>query len=154
LPRTAQPKVGQAKLHRGGTSADDRAAILGEQRHGPWTPGVFVEYLDRLAPGGGLRGVDLAEIQHVSLHRAATRNALALDNRPVAVDLAVLLPLGASQEHRETTLCTASGEGEQGRSSPQRLSPKLKTSSLGDQPLTTSKKVKIDLFDFESAKTG
>jgi hypothetical protein len=30
----------------------------------------------------------------------------------------------------------------------------LKNSSLADQPLTTSKKVKVDFFPVESAKTG
>jgi hypothetical protein len=105
LPEAAQLQIGQPKLHRGGRRPDNLAAVLREQRHRPRAAGVLVEHPDRPAPGSRLRGVDLAEIQHVSLHDTPARDTLALDDRPVAIDPAVLLSLGAPQE-QGATLCT------------------------------------------------
>ena len=62
-------------------------------------PRVLVEHLDRLAPHRGLRGIDLAQIQHVTLHDAAARDTLVLDDAPILVRLAVFLPLGLPQKH-------------------------------------------------------
>jgi hypothetical protein len=62
-------------------------------------PRIVVEHLDRLAPHRGLRGIDLAQIQHVSLHDAPARDTLVLNHTPIVVRLAVFLPLGLSQKH-------------------------------------------------------
>jgi hypothetical protein len=58
-----------------------------------------VQDLDRLAPGQFLRGVDLAEIQHVSLNNTPAADALVLDKAPGAVLLAVLPANLGAQEH-------------------------------------------------------
>ena len=62
-------------------------------------PRIVVEHLDRLAPHRGLRGVDLAQIQYVTLHDAAACDTLVLDHAPILVRLAVFLPLGLPQKH-------------------------------------------------------
>jgi hypothetical protein len=82
------------------------AAILREQRQRPWASRVRADNLDRLAPRNSLRGVDLAQIQDVPLHRSAIVETLVLDDVPIAVRLAVLLSLGPPQEHGAATLCT------------------------------------------------
>jgi hypothetical protein len=46
-----------------------------------------------------LRGIDLAQIQHVTLYDAPTRHTLVLDNAPIIVRLAILLPPGLPQKH-------------------------------------------------------
>ena len=45
-------------------------------------PRIVVEHLNRLAPHRGLRGIDLAQIQHVTLHDAPARHTLVLDDAP------------------------------------------------------------------------
>ena len=57
-------------------------------------PGIFVENLDGLAPGRGLGRADLAQIQDVALHNAPGAEAMVLDDAPIAVRLAILLPPG------------------------------------------------------------
>jgi hypothetical protein len=63
----------------------------------------LVEGLDHPAPGF-LAIVDLAEIKHLALHHLAAGAALALDNAPVAVLLAVLEASIRAQIHGETNL--------------------------------------------------
>ena len=67
------------------------AAILGKQqvraRRRPRP--TIVQHLDRFAPGELLRGVDLAQIQHVPLHHATARDSAALYDAPIMVQLAV-----------------------------------------------------------------
>ena len=65
---------------------------------------VVVEHLDGLAPYRSLRGVDLAQVQNVALHHAATSNTLVLDHAPIVVRLAVFLARDLSQEHDATNL--------------------------------------------------
>jgi hypothetical protein len=60
---------------------------------------IVIKHLDGLAPHRGLRGIDLAQIQHVTLHDTATHDTLVLDDAPILVRLAVFLPLGLSQKH-------------------------------------------------------
>jgi hypothetical protein len=64
--------------------------ILGEQRDLSGLLAVLIERLDRPAPRSALAVIDLAKIQHVSLHRATARHPAVLHNAPVAVLLAVL----------------------------------------------------------------
>jgi hypothetical protein len=51
---------------------------------------VLVERLDRPTPSRALGIVDLAQIKHMTLHRAAARHPAVLHDAPVAVLLAVL----------------------------------------------------------------
>src|SRR5689334_3857865 len=87
----------------------------------PWLSCFLIEDLDGFAPGGGLRGADLAQIQNVALHHPPTLEALVLHDAPIGVRLAVLLPSGLAQEH-DPSLAKRISLREQGRSSLQRLS--------------------------------
>jgi hypothetical protein len=60
---------------------------------------AFVKSIDHPAPGLALAVVDLAEIKHRPLYHPTTRAALAFDNAPVTVLLAVLPSSGESQIH-------------------------------------------------------
>ena len=62
-------------------------------------PRIVVEHLDRLAPHRGLRGIDLAQIQHVTLHDAPARDTLVLDDAPILVRLAIFLAQNLPQKH-------------------------------------------------------
>jgi len=104
LPRTVKPHLGQTKLNDGCIARGHLAPILREQRQRPGTARILVEHLDRLAPGRRLRGVDLAQIQHMPLHHPAIIETLVLDDVPVAVRLAVFLSLGPPQEHDAANL--------------------------------------------------
>ena len=65
---------------------------------------VVVEHLDGFAPHRSLRGIDLPQVQNVTLHDTATCDALVLDHAPIVVRLAVLLARGLSQKHDPTNL--------------------------------------------------
>jgi hypothetical protein len=93
------------------------ASILREQRQRPGTTRILVEHLNRLAPGRRLRGVDLAEIQHMPLHHPAVIETLILNDVPVVVRLAVVPSLGASQKHDAANLSASRRAWESGRSS-------------------------------------
>jgi len=106
LARPAQPHLGEPQ-------ADDvvalgnLAAILGEQGERARAPSVPVEHFDRLSPGFGLGGVDLAEVKQVALDHPSAGEALVLDDAPVEMRLPVLPPLGLSQEHRDSKFATS-----------------------------------------------
>src|SRR5450756_348336 len=85
---------------------------------------ILVEHFDRFAPSRCLRGVDLAEIQHMPVHHTAVIETLGLDDAPVAVRLAVLSSLGSPQKHDAANLSASSRACESGRSSLQPLSAK------------------------------
>lgn len=59
----------------------------------------LIESLDHAAPRLALAVVDLAEIQYLPLHHLAAGAALALDNVPIDVLLAILEPSIALQIH-------------------------------------------------------
>ena len=111
------PRTDPARAaHRDGTPASTRPIAAADAapsrraapaRHSPWrgpaplarpetTPVAsvrwrpFVERFDHPAPGLALAVVDLAQVQHRPLHHLAAGAALALDNAPVAMLLAVL----------------------------------------------------------------
>jgi len=65
---------------------------------------VVVEHLDGLAPHRSLRGIDLSQVQNVTLHHAAASNTLVLDHAPIVVRLAVFLAWRLSQKHDRTNL--------------------------------------------------
>jgi len=59
---------------------------------------VFIEDVNGLLPGGALGVVDLAQVEDVPLHHAAS-NAAALDDGPGTVFLAVLVARAALEKH-------------------------------------------------------
>ena len=63
--------------------------ILGKERDLFAGLPVLVERHDRLAPGGLLAVVDLAEIKHMPLHRSSAGYPAVLHDAPIAVLLAV-----------------------------------------------------------------
>src|SRR5215475_10858230 len=67
----------------------------------------FIECFDDLAPRLALAVIDLAQIQHLPLHDLATSTALALDNIPIAMLLAVLQSSVASQIHASESVSNA-----------------------------------------------
>jgi hypothetical protein len=101
-----------------------------------------------------LRGVDLTEVQHMPLHHPAVIKTLVLDDVPVAVRLAVLLSLGASQKHDATNLFAISRAWNRVGLHYSRFWPKRTTSLIANQILSQPKNRKIRVFDGESAKSG
>src|SRR6201998_3884941 len=74
-------------------------AIRREQGKLLVAPGVFVKCFDQATPSLTLGVVDLAEIQHLTLHYFAGGAALALDNIPVAMLFAVFETSVEAQVH-------------------------------------------------------
>src|SRR5262245_36935152 len=72
-----------------------------------WPLAPFIERFDDLAPRLALAVVDLAQIQYLPLHDLATSTALALDNIPIAMLLAVLQSSVASQIHASESVSNA-----------------------------------------------
>ena len=122
-----------ATARQNAKSADADASIAALER--PSAAGVLVEHLDRFAPRRCLRGIDLAEIEHMPLHHAAVIEALVLHHVPVVVRLAVLLSLGASQKHDATNLRASPRAWESGRSSLQLFFAKTEDAIL-DRSMT------------------
>jgi len=77
---------------------DGRSAFGGKERALAGLAVLFVEDTDGLLPGGALGVVDLAQVEDVPLRHAAP-DAAALDNRPGAMLLAVLLSGAALEKH-------------------------------------------------------
>ena len=65
---------------------------------------VVIDNLDGLAPHRSLRGIDLPQVQNLTLHDAATCNAHVIDHAPIVVRLVVFLARGPSQKHDPTNL--------------------------------------------------
>ena len=95
LSRPAQAQLAQA--HAQGVDIVHRHRAGGEQRD--LSPRASVLQLDGLAPCLALAGIDLAQIQHLTLHDTAVAATAVLHHAPVIVDLAVLLASVAAQEH-------------------------------------------------------
>src|SRR5262245_23338969 len=72
-----------------------------------WPLAPFIECFDDLAPRLAPAVIDLAQIQHLPLHDLATSTALALDNIPIAMLLAVLQSSVASQIHASESVSNA-----------------------------------------------
>jgi hypothetical protein len=73
------------------------------------------QHLDAAPPRRRLTVVDLAEIENVTLNDAAAAHPPVLDNAPVAMALAVLVPGLAAKKHAPKTLAT-NQPGQPGRS--------------------------------------
>jgi hypothetical protein len=85
---------------------------------------AFVKSIDNPAPGLALAVVDLSEIKHRPLYHPTAGAALALDNAPVTVLLAVLPSSSESQIH-ERRFYSDQNARKGGRSSLQRFSMPL-----------------------------
>src|SRR5271157_1551974 len=109
LARPAKPHLRQTQADHVAVF-DERAVILGEQGERPRPTGVLVKHFDRLAPRLGLGGVDLAEVEDVTLNHPPAGEALALDDAPVEIRLPVL-----PQEHRSKEFDTSRGSCESSR---------------------------------------
>src|SRR5208337_2892072 len=106
LPRPAQPQRGQLQANDRGVRHNPFAAILGKQRQRLRSIDLLVHHLDRSAPSQCLRVVDLAQMKDMLLHDASARDALVLDDAPIAMPLAVLLANLVAQKHDGSALFT------------------------------------------------
>src|ERR1700760_340632 len=122
LPWPAQPHLREAKLHGRTVGRHRGTVILRKQRQRPRTSRFLIEDFDGFAPSGRLRRADLTQIQNMTLHHPAAREALVLDDAPIAMRLAVLLSPGLPQEHDRASLAKRIRPGERGRSSLQPFS--------------------------------
>ena len=104
LPRPMQLHGPEPDLHAMTLGVIGQRPIGGEQGQLSGLLRPLVEGLDHPAPGFLLAVVDLAEIKHLPLHHLAAGAALALDNAPVAVLLAVLEASIRAQIHGEANL--------------------------------------------------
>src|SRR5208283_3774916 len=89
LPRSAQPYAAEPDVHHI-TVQRRRRTILGEQRDLLGVLATLVKCFDGPAPRRSLAIVDLAQIQHVPLHRSTAANPAVLYDTPVAMLLTVL----------------------------------------------------------------
>src|ERR1700722_7243820 len=106
LTRPAKPHLGEPQQDY--IVAFGRlAVILREQRKRARAADVWVEHFDGLAPSLGLGGIDLAEIEHVTLDHATAIEALVLGDAPIEMRLAVLSPFGSSQKHSGKDFATS-----------------------------------------------
>ena len=103
---TRAPLARTMQLHR--IEPHLHAKTLGMVRHRPlgWKQGElpmpsarFVERFDLTTPRFALAIIDLTQIQNRTLHNPTARTALAFDNAPIAVLLAVLPSQCESQVH-------------------------------------------------------
>jgi hypothetical protein len=106
---------------------------------------------ERLAPCGALRIIDLAEVEHLTLHDAAIVEAFIFDHTPAGVLLAVLLTDLGTQKHIGRRAYTCCGGPKEGGSSLQAILRREGTHSLGNLRAAPSKKTKTKV---ESAKSG
>ena len=107
--------------------------------------------VDRLAPGGALRIIDLAQIKHLSLGDAAIGQAFVLHHTPVSVLLAVFFAELRAQKHAGRRAYTRLGRVEAGRSSLHALLRVADGLLLGIPRATTLKTVETEV---KSAKSG
>src|SRR3954471_5758068 len=98
LPWAAQAQTTEPDMHHI-TAQQRRCTILRKQRDLFATLPALVERLDRLAPGGALAVVDLAQIKHVPLHCPPAENPPVLHDAPIAVLFAVLAADLVAQKH-------------------------------------------------------
>ena len=97
----------QSQPDRGGFGHDRTDPILRKQRHRLRLGIAVLKHLDRAGPGPLLGIVDLAEIEHVTLGHPTVGQTPVLHEAPVAVVLAVLLAMAATQKHNGIHLYAA-----------------------------------------------
>jgi hypothetical protein len=130
-----------------------RRAVLGEQRDLPRVLASLVERFDRSAPRGFLAVIDLAQIQHLPLHRPPARHPAVLDDAPVAVLLAVFPANLVAQKHAARFCSRRSSRKLLGRHRC-RFSTVLPRSHQADQPVAVQPIRKIPQIRVELRKSG
>src|SRR3954452_848170 len=130
LARTAQAQTGEADMHDLAVQHRYRA-IFREQRHLSELVAAFLERLDRPAPGRPMRVVDLAQIEHVPLHRTPASDPAVLDDAPGAVLLAVLATRFVAQKHGRGRLSKPPVVPQGARSAPHAVSADFAGSTVG-----------------------
>ena len=106
VPQPLQRHVLQTHQHR--LFLVERIVIVRRIEQRPLRPLPARKVPSQLGPAVLLAPLQLAQVSHHPLPRAAAR-AIRLDQRPVAVRLAVLPPPVASQKHRRSFPADASG---------------------------------------------
>src|SRR6266853_2608253 len=152
LPRPVQPQSAEPDMHHIAIQ-NWRRAVLGEQRDLPRVLASLVERFDRSAPRGFLAVIDLAQIQHLPLHRPPARHPAVLDDAPVAVLLAVLLANLVAQKHAARFCSRRSSRKLLGRHRC-RFSTVLPRSHQADQPVAVQPIRKIPQIRVELRKSG
>ena len=110
LTRPTEPHLAEPQPDH--VVVEDLATILREQRERARLSLILVEHFDRPAPSFGLRGIDLAEVEHVALHHSAAVEPPALHDAPIEMRLSVLPPFGLSPEHGGEDFATPRRVGE------------------------------------------
>jgi hypothetical protein len=98
LPRSTHRQCVQPYRHHRAVQLR-RCTVFRKQRHGARCTSPVLQDLNASAPRLALRVVDLAQIENMSLYYSAAARALALDDAPVAVQLAVFLADFGTQKH-------------------------------------------------------
>ena len=98
-----QGELRESDLDRGPAQRRHRA-VIGKQRQRLGRVAALVQNIDRAAPGGVLRVVDLAKVEHLALEHTLLVDAVAFDDAPVAVHLAVFDALLGAQKHARESL--------------------------------------------------
>jgi hypothetical protein len=150
LARTLEREFVQADAHHA-LVVGGRGPVVREESDLAGRVGVRRVGVERLAPGGALGVIDLAQVEHLALHDTAIVETPVFDHTPVSVLFAVFLPQLRPQKHIGWRSYPGGGGVEEGRSSLQALS-RMKTGlSLGNpQPAPP----KIAHTTVESAKSG
>jgi hypothetical protein len=89
----------QPDLHAKAGGMFGHGSVRGKQRQWQGAIPLRIERFDSPAPTLALTVVDLAQIQHRTLHHLAARATPTLDDAPVTMFLAVFEPSVALQEH-------------------------------------------------------
>jgi len=150
LARTLEREFVQPDAHHA-VVIGGRGAIVGEE--GNLAKGVRVGRVggERLAPGGALRVIDLAEIKYLALHDAAVKETFVFDHTPVSVFLAILLPQLRTQKHIDPRAYTRGGGWEASGSSLQAILRMDEGFSLENSCPSPPKIIQTKV---ESAKSG
>ncbi len=130
LARPFEPHFAQPHAQRIDIVRRHRA----RRKQGHLAAGPLVIQLDRLAPRLALTGVNLAQVQHLTLHHMAIAQTAVLHHVPVLVALAILHASSAAQKHAPT-LRTVSNLGND-----QSLHYKRFTSAALYQSITCARK--------------
>ena len=106
---------------------------------------------ERLAPGGALGVIDLAEVKHLPLRDATLVQAFVFHHTPASVFLAIFFANLGTQKHNDRRAYTRGGGGGRGGSSLQALLRNERGLSLANPCALPPKTVATDL---QSAKEG
>ena len=147
---TMERKLIQTDLHDARVIRG-RGPVMREQGEGLRRGVALGLGVERLAPGGALRIIDLAQVKHLPLGDAAIGQPFVFHHTPISVLLAVFFVDLRSQKHSGRRAYTRIFEAEEGRSSLQALWREDESLLLGIPRASTPKTVETEV---ESAKSG